>query len=1422
MSQTTNEVGEILHAALSQRLEDRGSGAGGAGSVETIWRGAGEPNAVTYGELILLAKRFRDDRAKGRVLYKGPLMHLLDVPNLSNSEALVVRDLTRLEEGGRSMEEVVSLLDRYNDHRIRSQDLHEGFEQLCPHSFGRLKGRDAQLIVARITRGEGAVSTDDLLAWMRRRQPSGDTEAKLRKLLAKAEHKLGIRVGDAFAKFDPRHSGFIPVDIFLTVIAQLQGSLGADHAGGLSEAQLVRYAKGRTLGTQKSGSVSLTRFMEQMGRSDSYTSARHFALLRDILTRVGASLEDQFAAWDADKGGSISVAELVAGLKKWGLERAMAAEDAHRIVSELDRDSKGELSLRDIFEFMGHDFDKHVQDRVRKTLLAAEADQAPLDEVFKEWNSSKTGTLTLSELHSGLRDTGTTLFSHIGTTEVQRLLDTIARSGTESSVDGSGVRLNDLILFVGIDPNKYMAAKLKRIILHAEQRGAISIEDLFREWDKDGSGDISPAELEEGLHQIGVFDQLKRDEVRPLLQSLDPDDSGGISIKEFMEFLGRKFTNYVEARLRKVIQIAGISLQEVFAVIDTDGSGSVSAVEFEAGLKKINGFEDVSPEDMKVLISRYDMTGSGEVSLAEFTNVFNQSSSAGNVEAKFKEVLTKAKEQGFSMRECFDDLDLDGDGKVTADELERGLKALGASIPSFKGITRDDVLALVRKFDMDGDLVIARSEFMRFGVQQGICSAEEAAVPPPQFEPFSPTFAARGTEDASDLSVDGRNGAGNGDNNELQVEPFDLVDTEAMVEYEFSHDPQTAAVERKLRRVAQTFQVRAERTGQSDIEYLFRQYDGRGMGSVLRSEFVNVLMQLGLSLLDVPGGSTDLAENSEQERRRRMGQLARLKGSVGSRTVRMRTRRPGMLGASEGGEAEDLALIKWYREGHKKTMMRNIIESGIKSEYHIFPRFGETIFFEHQLDNPFNSDERLVVQVDNVDPALKLVSDAREWAYLRANVRPPPGVGADLDARDGGKVEDDMFALGTASSAAELWVRARETVRVPFSYLSMAPPNHQSGNGNRLYGQHEDHSVVVKFASASHGIVVALVEVHVHPRPPIVHRTLRFHQGEGAIVKRCVRLASSFAGSSLSGVPFVPTDAAPGRGNARRLDKTNQHQSVIGVDVAPGFAHHVNGVKMKYISPVEDGEKNVVLESREAPDGTQEIYMKYAKLGTFPASGDFYVCVFDDQYRGRLHELWHVVVSSRLCKDVHAALGQATTTDLVVRGDRHMRRVRAYASNGPEVNFMPASVFQLASTVYNQLSLRWTPLGDPGTRKAHVHLVDVDSKQLVCAWLLTAVASPPQVTKEFDVDVALNAPAHKKVSYDNPWDRVQTYRLRSSNPNVMRPKTDRIQIEPHGRVYIRIYISPMEQRGVSEVYLMVNDESDQNDECFRILINADH
>jgi len=639
------------------------------------------------------------------------------------------------------------------------------------------------------------------------------------------------------------------------------------------------------------------------------------------------------------------------------------------------------------------------------------------------------------------------------------------------------------------------------------------------------------------------------------------------------------------------------------------------------------------------------------------------------------------------------------------------------------------------------------------------------------------------------------------------------------VEFEFSSDPETAALERKVRRAAHAFQRSSRHRAEVDVEMLFRRYDTAGRGSVLRFEFVNVLMQLGLALLDVPGSSSGgrlgQPENPEDERRRRLAQLARVKGSSDPRAVHLRQRRSrrGASGGSGGevgavGDDEDIALLKWYREGHKKSMVKRMLEAGIKTQYHLFPRFGQTVFFEHELRNPFNQSERFLVQMDSREPSLRLVTDSEEWAWMRERVRPPDGLGSPASSMPSA-VEPDMF-FSDPVTGAQLQIQAQETVRIPFTMLVLDPP--RGADASSSAGA--PRTVVVKFVSASHGMVVALLELKVHPRPPIVHRTLRFFQGEGSIVKRCIRLLPAVATNlDTSALPAAGVAAFQGGdGGLMAVDPTR----VLGR--GPGF---VGGASPKYIQCIETGgEKKVLLETRDLADGSQEIYLKYSRLGAFPCTGEFYILVFHDRFRARLHEIWQVKVSSRLRKDIHSTLGQASSVDLALRGDRHARRVQAFASNATEADFSPTSMFELAPNLYNQVSLRWTPHGVPGTRSFHVHLVDVDTRQLVCAWLVNGVASPPQVTKEFDVEVAVGEAAHKKISFDNPWQRAQTYRLRSSDPSIMRPKTQRISIEPHGRAYIRLYVLALPRRGTSYVYLMVNDDSDQNDECFRIAVHA--
>lgn len=76
--------------------------------------------------------------------------------------------------------------------------------------------------------------------------------------------------------------------------------------------------------------------------------------------------------------------------------------------------------------------------------------------------------------------------------------------------------------------------------------------------------------------------------------------------------------------------------------------------------------------------------------------------------------------------------------------------------------------------------------------------------------------------------------------------------------------------------------------------------------------------------------------------------------------------------------------------------------------------------------------------------------------------------------------------------------------------------------------------------------------------------------------------------------------------------------------------------------------------------------------------------MYDDHYQASLYETWYVVVEARLRMDVHALMGQQSPGDLIVRGDRYSRRVRAFSSRPAEVTFEPDSAFQLVPGAYNR------------------------------------------------------------------------------------------------------------------------------------------
>jgi hypothetical protein len=127
-----------------------------------------------------------------------------------------------------------------------------------------------------------------------------------------------------------------------------------------------------------------------------------------------------------------------------------------------------------------------------------------------------------------------------------------------------------------------------------------------------------------------------------------------------------------------------------------------------------------------------------------------------------------------------------------------------------------------------------------------------------------------------------------------------------------------------------------------------------------------------------------------------------------------------------------------------------------------------------------------------------------------------------------------------------------------------------------------------------------------------------------------------------------------------------------------------------------------------------------------------------------------------------------------------------------------------------------------------VNVVDVDTRELISAWLLFTTAAAPAIMRSYDVDVTPSRPTQKKIIFKNPWDMSRKFHLVSSNEEIMRPRTEVLEVAGQGSVYLKLWFNKggggsaqsqsQWQQGCApesqEVYLFLNDPSGRTEECF--------
>jgi hypothetical protein len=113
-----------------------------------------------------------------------------------------------------------------------------------------------------------------------------------------------------------------------------------------------------------------------------------------------------------------------------------------------------------------------------------------------------------------------------------------------------------------------------------------------------------------------------------------------------------------------------------------------------------------------------------------------------------------------------------------------------------------------------------------------------------------------------------------------------------------------------------------------------------------------------------------------------------------------------------------------------------------------------------------------------------------------------------------------------------------------------------------------------------------------------------------------------------------------------------------------------------------------------------------------------------------------------------------------------------------------------------------------------VNLVDVDTRELLNAWILTATVNAPAAMRTYDVEVGRGRGTNKKIIFKNPWDTPKRFHLVSSNEKIMKPRSPYLDVAPQGSAYLRLWFSGQDISGLTDVYLFLNDEQGSNEESF--------
>merc|ERR1719342_1309721 len=447
---------------------------------------------------------------------------------------------------------------------------------------------------------------------------------------------------NAFRRFDVNSDGHLDRNEFRQLVASI--SSGSD-----SEIDIL-FKKGDVDNDGKIDYQELIKLMFPQSAQTLQKLQQNFRSLNDV--------KAAFKKFDADGDGHITKSELQQVMS------GFSAAEVESVFALGDKDQSGGIDYQ---EFIGLML-PNAAASISKLAMSFRS-ISNIKESFKKFDVNGDGQISRSELKSGMKLSD----SELGVVFALGDLD-----GDDE------ISMGEFVLIM---------SPLAKNAVNRFRNCFKDIHDLinaFTQIDANGDGSISQQELAAGMRNMRM--SFSNEETNAIFAAADINQDGEIAYTEFVSLMIPTAGNALQ-KFRKSFGNAS-NAKAAFSRFDSDGDAEVTFNELKSGMG--GNFSD---NEIKSVFALGDTDQDGSISYLEFAKLMIPN--ATDVLAKFWKCFRDAK----GVRQAFKEFDVDGDGKITKQEVAQGMNKSGRSF------TQEDIEILFLLADKDGDGQIDFTEF---------------------------------------------------------------------------------------------------------------------------------------------------------------------------------------------------------------------------------------------------------------------------------------------------------------------------------------------------------------------------------------------------------------------------------------------------------------------------------------------------------------------------------------------------------------------------------------------------------------------------------------------------------------------------------------------------------------------------------------